>query len=199
MRKTLPHVAGISAAPRVATVLLAVCAFTLTGCDTRSVADHGVAPPAVSETPADAVAWPDPADTVTRTAEQWKEKLTPAQFNILREAGTERPYTHPYNDNHADGTYACAACGNRLFDSATKFDSGTGWPSFYQPVAPRNILEKPDGTGPWQRTEVLCARCRSHLGHVFNDAPQQPTGLRYCMNGTALLFHPSKADAKAGE
>jgi peptide-methionine (R)-S-oxide reductase len=111
------------------------------------------------------------------------------QFDVLRLDGTERPFKNPFHDYKADGVYACAGCGNKLFDSKTKFDSRTGWPSFYQPVAPEHVtLQVEDDARA--RTEVSCAGCEGHLGHVFDDAPQTPTGLRYCMNSAAMVFHP---------
>jgi len=124
---------------------------------------------------------------VTKTNEEWKKTLTPEQYYVTREKGTERPFTSPLNEIHEQGVFECVACGLPLYDSNTKFDSGTGWPSFYQPIAPENVRKEVDKS-LWQtRTEVLCARCDAHLGHVFDDGPQ-PTGLRYCMNGVALKF-----------
>ena len=124
----------------------------------------------------------------------WRKLLTPDQFRIAREHGTERAFSGPWWDNHAEGIYRCAACGADLFLSTAKFESGTGWPSFYQPVNPANIGTSTDRTLLWQvRTEVHCARCGAHLGHVFEDGPQ-PTGLRYCLNGTVLDFAPADVD-----
>lgn len=119
---------------------------------------------------------------------EWRKRLTPAQFHILREKGTEYPGTSPLLNEHRRGTFVCAADGNPLFSSATKYDSGTGWPSFWRPL-PRAIATATDWTGGGARTEVLCARCGGHLGHVFDDGPP-PTGKRYCMNGAALMFRP---------
>lgn len=130
-----------------------------------------------------------PADAVLKTEEQWREILTPEQFHILREKGTERAFTGRYHDHKGRGLYVCAACGNRLFSSETKFDSGTGWPSFWAPIADANLKTAVDGHFFMIRTEVMCARCGGHLGHVFEDGPR-PTGLRYCINSAALNFVP---------
>lgn len=121
------------------------------------------------------------------TNAEWKKILTEKSYNILREEGTEAPNTGPYVHNPKKGMYYCAACGHPLFSSATKFDSGTGWPSFYQAFDKNSVQENVDHSYGTTRTEVVCARCGGHLGHVFDDGPQ-PTGLRYCMNGYALSF-----------
>ena len=125
---------------------------------------------------------------VTKTPAQWRAQLGPARFRILREAGTERAGSSPLNNEHRRGRFVCVACANPLFASTTKYDSGTGWPSFYRAL-PRAVVTRGD-RNLFFGTEILCARCGGHLGHVFNDGPK-PTGLRYCMNGLALRFQPA--------
>lgn len=124
---------------------------------------------------------------VVKTDVEWKKLLTPDQYAILREHGTERAFSSPLNDIHQHGTFYCAGCHNPLFSSDTKFDSGTGWPSFYAPIAKNAVIEKKDQSYGMVRTEILCSVCSGHLGHVFDDGPK-PTGLRYCMNGVAMTF-----------
>jgi peptide-methionine (R)-S-oxide reductase len=125
---------------------------------------------------------------VAHTPAEWKQLLGQDRYHVLREAGTERPFTSPLNKEHRRGTFVCAGCALPLFSSTTKFDSGTGWPSFYRAL-PRAVAERPEHSF-LNRTEVLCRRCGGHLGHVFPDGPE-PTGLRYCMNGLALRFRPA--------
>ena len=123
--------------------------------------------------------------TVSKTDEEWKKTLTPEQYRVLRQKGTERAFTGEYADCHDPGTYVCAGCGNPLFSSETKFESGTGWPSFYAPLSQESVATETDRGFFMTRTEVLCAKCGGHLGHVFDDGPR-PTGQRYCMNSAAL-------------
>ena len=130
---------------------------------------------------------------VTKTDEQWRAELTKEEYAVLRKAGTERPWTGEYNDTRTEGVYSCRACGNELFRSDTKFDSHCGWPSFYAPQSGDAVELRQDRSLFMSRTEVLCARCGSHLGHVFDDAPQTPTGDRFCMNSVSLRLQPKDA------
>ncbi|MGH7447606.1 MAG: peptide-methionine (R)-S-oxide reductase MsrB [Longimicrobiales bacterium] len=132
---------------------------------------------------------------IRKTDEEWRSELTPEQYRIMREKGTEAPFTGEYNNEKKAGVYRCAACGTPLFGSDTKFDSGSGWPSFYKPLDEQNVATEEDRSHGMRRTELLCANCEAHLGHVFTDGPR-PTGLRYCVNSASLKLDPQ---AKAGD
>jgi peptide-methionine (R)-S-oxide reductase len=146
---------------------------------------------AQSQAPTSASQGTTMTEKIVKTEDEWRQLLTPEEYRILRKKGTEPAFSSPLNNNKSKGVYRCAACGLELFSSDAKIDSGTGWPSFWQPLTPHRVATKADNSFFMKRTEVLCPRCGSHLGHVFDDGPP-PTGLRYCMNGLALKF-------KAGE
>lgn len=129
---------------------------------------------------------------IQKTEEEWKKILTPKQYQILREKGTESPFTGEFVNNHENGIYSCAACGNQIFNSNTKFESGSGWPSFYDIAKDGNVVLQDDDSAGMRRVEVICTNCGSHLGHLFNDGPTDKTGLRYCINSCALKFDSEK-------
>jgi peptide-methionine (R)-S-oxide reductase len=175
-----------------AAILGAALLAGLAGCE-RAQLDSRTAPKQEVAAPV-----PSTNDPAMKTEAEWKRALTPEQFRVLREKGTERAYTGRYWNHHEPGRYRCAGCGQELFDSTTKFDSGCGWPSFTTPAATNQVTTREDHSLSMERTEVLCSRCGGHLGHVFPDGPA-PTGLRYCINSVSLEFEPAGASVPTGE
>lgn len=162
------------------TTLSLFIAFTLGACAQKQTSTE-------NESKSQSSSGSSSIEKIEKTDAEWKELLSPEVYHIMREHGTERAFTGPYVDNHESGTYVCAACQLPLFDAETKFESGTGWPSFYAPINDQNVGEHTDNSYGMMRTEVVCNRCDGHLGHVFDDGPK-PTGLRFCINGNALQF-----------
>lgn len=167
-------------------------AFSFVGCKNTSNSEQTIASAETSLQQQPKLSLTDTSlEKVVKTEEQWKASLTAEQYAVLREKGTERPYDNAFNDNHKKGNYFCAACKLPLFSSEKKFESGTGWPSFYDVINQNRVIEVVDKSLGMVRGEIVCARCDGHLGHLFSDGPR-PTGLRYCMNSASLLFQESK-------
>lgn len=189
----------------VSALIIVAGLSALAGCETQreeaaaDATNKSVAPAgqSVATEPTTADPPPNKPEKIVKSDDQWKQELTDEQYRILRQAGTERAFSHPFHDMKKPGIYKCAGCGAELFRSNEKFTSGCGWPSFYDPATNDAIIERPDTSHGMVRTEVICARCEGHLGHVFNDAPNQPTGLRYCINGGALEYVPAEDEQQS--
>ncbi len=169
----------------------------LSGPDSLVKSQAGVLRSAIGADPKTEKPYKIDGDKVVRSEREWRQVLTAAQYRVLRQKGTERAFANKYDKHFAPGTYECAACGQELFNSETKFNSGCGWPAFYAAKAGDRVNLAPDFTLGMRRVEVTCARCDSHLGHIFNDAPQTPTGQRYCINSISLKFKPASGEKKA--
>lgn len=184
--------------PRLLTAALITVALSQTAPAQQPDGDQG-APKAAPTDATPGTAPGDKLEKVIRTEKEWRKLLTREQYRVLRQKGTERPFRNKYDKHFEPGTYACAACGLELFTSDTKFNSGCGWPAFYASRAGDRVILQPDYSHGMIRTEVICARCESHLGHVFRDAPQTPTGNRFCINSVSLKFIPAGAEKEDTE